>query len=357
MPDSTVFRARRPVLLLALTVFASAIGLVAASAPAHAAPVPFQRGVTVGEWGPTAYQPATMKKSFKRLRKLHVNTVTLFVVYMQRDGSSNSVGPGSETVSTGHLVKAIRLAKAAGLRVILRPYVDRDDAGWRGDITPASVDGWFASYSSFVLKYAKLAQKQRVSGFVVGSELVSMSGLADRWRGLTAGVRGAFRGFVSYQANWDEAVHVTWWDAVDAISISGYYPLSAEPDPTVATLAGGWKGFVESDGKVQNWFGQVDALRTHFGKPVFFGEIGYRPVTGTAGRPWSTDRFGSFSSTAQVNPYEAAFQVWYRVPWFRGFEWWIVPPQKRPVSQTSSAGHEPLPAALQVLKRYYGAKR
>jgi len=334
----------------------AAVCLLAAGS-ASAAPVPYQRGVTVGEWGPTAYEPVATKASFKRLRKLHVDTVTLFAVYMQAGERSNSVRPGSETVVTRRLVKAIRSARSAGLRVILRPYIDRDDGGWRGAINPQSVDAWFSSYARFVRTYARLAQKEKVVGFVVGSELTTVSGEADRWRALVRSVRDRFKGFVTYQANWDEAERVAWWDALDTISISAYYPLSTAPDPTTAELVAGWTTYVgpfASGGA--NWFARIDALRQRFGKSVFFGEIGYRPRTFTSNRPWDTGSFGTPSSSAQTRGYEAALRVWSSVSWFRGFEWWLVAPNAK-LAPASNGGHEPTGPALKVLKRFYGERR
>lgn len=340
------------VLLAACVAVSLSIPMVQAPA-AGAATVPFQRGVTMGEWGQSAYQPRAVRQAVKRLRRMNVDTVTLFVVYMQSGETSNSVRRGSLTARDRNLVKAIREARKAGLRVVLRPYVDREDHGWRGQIKPGSVDAWFRSYSNFIVRYARIAQRERVKGLVVGSEMVSLSPYGSAWRALVARVRSVFGGFVSYQANWDEFEAVSWWDVVDVISISAYFPLSLSPNPSVAELATGWRNFVDQTGAVRQWFNQVDAVRLRFAKPVVFGEIGYLPVTGTAVKPWDTGVAGTPTATAQSRPYQAAFDVWYRVPWFRGFHWWIFPPNGKFAGRKN--GHEPASATLEVLKRNYGS--
>jgi hypothetical protein len=316
--------------------------------------VPFQRGFTVGEWGETAYKPRPTKQLLHRLAtRYHVDTVTFFVVWMQKDSYSNDIHPGYRTARTRNVVEAMRAARSTGLRVVLRPYIDLDDGGWRGQIQPRAPDRWFASYRQFLQTFARLAQREHAAGFVVGSEMPSISRWTGRWRATVARVRRRFKGFVTYQANWNEADKVTWWDALDAISISAYYPLSLESDPTVEDLAAGWRSYTNPYGKTINWYEQVNRLRLQYQKPVVFGEIGYRAVQGTATKPWETGPLGAASSEAQARAYEAAFRVWYHVPWFRGFDWWYASPQNNLVSGLAGADHRPAQQALGVLRHWY----
>src|ERR1041385_3913517 len=121
------------------TAFVGAVAVLAASAvagskaPVVHRPVPFERGVSVGEWGPTAYDKGRTRDTLARLAKDEpVRPGTLFMNWGQQDGSSTTIAPGSETVSTDRLVDAIRAAKKLGLEVILRPYVEPLDGSWRG---------------------------------------------------------------------------------------------------------------------------------------------------------------------------------------------------------------------------------
>jgi hypothetical protein len=324
--------------------------------PALASPRPigFQRGITVGEWGPHAYRVAPVRRTFARLRALNVDTVTLFAAWAQRKQRTNQIFSGREAQPSRNLIAAIRSARSAGLRVILRPYIDVDDGTWRGAIHPSNLSRWFASYDRFIMRYARIAGRERVDGFVVGTEMQSLSGRAGRWRALVTAVRHVFPGFVSYQANWDEAADVSWWDALDTISVSAYYPLSATFDPTTAELVSGWSSSRDLAGAQRNWFAQLDELHRRFNRTVFFGEIGYRPVTGTATRPWGGEPWlGERSLSAQEHAYEAALQVWSSVPWFRGFEWWYLAPQPRLVRGTSGADHRPRTGTLRLLGEHY----
>ena len=332
-----------------LPAIVTLVALLVPAASAHAARavVPFQRGMTVGEWGPTAYEPRSTARLMRTLAaRYHVDAVTLFVTWTQFQGDSSVIVPGTETAPRANLARAIRSARAAGLKVLVRPYIDPSDGTLRGAVGPDSVPRWFDSYTAFLLRYADLAQREGATGFVVGTEMVSMSKYAAAWRALVAKVRAHFKGFVTYQANWDEAERVRWWDALDAVSISAYYPLAAAAGATVPQLEHGWR----------RWLAAVQAIHKRSGRPVMFGEIGYRTVTTAAVEPWSIDP-APFSATAQRNAYEAALRVWYRVPWFAGLHWWYLPPQRALLAGALGADHAPSAGALDVMARWYRQRR
>lgn len=317
---------------------------------AHAVSVPFQRGITVAEWGRDAYAREDVRRGFRRIRALNVDTITLVAVWRQASARSSVVAPTVDTVATPRLVAAIRYAKHLGLRVVLRPYVDVADGSWRGTIQPASLAQWFRSYTAFQRKYARVAAREDVDCLVMGTEMLSVSAHAGRWRSLAAELRRIYGGIVAYQANWDEATGITWWDAVDVIDISGYYPLAptglavSYGNPlSVEQLTTGW----------QRPLAAVDALRRRFGKPVMFGEIGYRATLESAFAPWDTRTRGRPSGEAQADAYEAAFRAWYGVSWFRGFHWWRVPSDPTRIGRTLGSGHQPRARARSVLRRWY----
>ena len=141
---------------------------------------------------------------------------------------------------------------------------------------------------------------------------------------------------------------------MDVISLSAYYPLSDQTQYSVRDLIAGWRSTPRTP---RTWFAEVKALNRRFRRPVMFGEIGYRPVAGSAQRPWDIALQGPRSPLAQSRAYEAAFRVWYRVGWFRGFHWWYVHPKDRPNLSARGADHAPLSRALKVLARYHRSRR
>src|SRR5690606_31839344 len=122
-----------------------------------------------------------------------------------------------------------RQARASGLRVGVMPIVHllhREPHEWRGMLAPADgLDTWFARYSDEVRALATIAEREHVSRFVIGSELSSLEVYADRWRALALEIRARFSGTLTYSANWDRLDAVPFWDAVDEIGLTAYFPL------------------------------------------------------------------------------------------------------------------------------------
>lgn len=350
LPDETR-RSKQRASLLLLTVFALGIALAAiiyelTSARASVRPVPFQRGVTIADWGTDAYRGRRYAELVKSLNAAGVDTVTLLVVWRQNGNDSVKITPDSGTVSTARLVKAIKTAHTAHLRVILKPYIGLRSGTWRGLITPSSVGQWFASYDAFIVRYAKLAQKEHVQGFVVGTEMQSMQQYANRWRALIGEVRHVYTtGFVTYQANAGAARNIMWWDALDVIDISAYYPLNDSGNDSVPDLVQGWSSAYHT----------LANLHLKFHRDVMFGELGYTPYTGTFAKPWVTAPLGRYSAAAQGNGYAAAFKVWYPTPFFKGFEPWYVSSNPG-LRRTDSGNDEPRAPALKVLSHWYRNK-
>jgi hypothetical protein len=338
---------------IAAVIAAFVLALAAATATAEGATVPFQRGVTVVEWGPTAYAPGPTRKLLSRLRRYGVDSVTIPVVWNQADARSNVVRRGGQTAPTRSLKAAIRAARARGMRVVLRPYVDLEDGDWRGFIEPRSLGRWFKSYRRFILRYARLAQRERATIFVIGSEMKSLSDETARWTNLVADVRDRYRGLVTYQANWDEFRSVEFWGSLDLISISAYFSLTRDGSYGVGDLVDGWRSPLFGP---QSPFDQIEEVSREHGRDVIFGEIGYVPDARTAAVPWETmvvDPEPRFQRVA----YEAAFRVWWAVPWFKGFHWWYVNPTPSLLRGTNSSNHQPRGGARCALRRWYRRDR
>jgi len=320
------------------------VAVLAGASSARAATVPYQRGMTFADWGHDSYQPKPTVRALKRLRKLGVDTVTILAVWTQSNPRSADIAPHGVAVQDKRLIAAVRAAKRLHMRVILRPYIDLLDGNWRGQIKPTDVSAWFASYDRFILRYAKLAQRLGVDGFCVGSEMGSMTKkYPNQWRALVAAVRQRFSGFVIYQANWgDEVRQITWWDAVDAISISGYYELAQSFGYSAEDLVASWG----------STYDELQALSATWHRPIMFGEIGYRSVEGSAIHPWDPTTHLPRDPRDQAISYQAAFRVWYRSPFFRGFEWWYSSPRTALASQPGG-DHMPAAPARAVLSDWY----
>lgn len=218
--------------------------------------------------------------------------------------------------------------------------------------TEADWQAWFLSYRTFILHYARLAEKNGMDGLCVGMELhrTAVEREAD-WRELIEAVRAVYRGKLVYAANWgEEFKSIPFWDALDYIGIQAYFPLTEKSHPSVTDLMAGWIPHVEAMERVQK----------RFGKPVIFTEIGYRSSVNTAIRPWewrssSTGATDRDDLETQVRCYEAFFRTFWEKDWLAGMYLWKWFPNSRDAGGVFDKNFTPQNKPAEgVMRTWYG---
>jgi len=255
------------------------------------------------------------------------------------------------------LLHTAQLARQQGIRSLLKPHLwVRSRGAWPGDInmsSPADWDAWFASYSAFVLHYARLAEAGRFDGLCIGTELQHATEPAHEkaWRRLIRQVRQVYHGPLTYAANWSgEYQQVRFWDALDYVGIQAYFPLSAAANPPLDTLERGWLPHLRT----------LAAWQKKVKKPIVFTEIGYKTTPDAAARPWEWPTRQASSAppdeATQARCYEAMFRACWGQSWLKGlFIWKWYPglaadgPARHHADFTPQ--HKPAEA---VLTRWYG---
>ncbi|WP_395245304.1 glycoside hydrolase family 113 [Agromyces sp. MMS24-K17] len=215
------------------------------------------------------------------------------------------------TVADAEIVAAIRRAHALGLEVCLKPVVNVADGTWRAFIgffdwdvpgEPSWTD-WFAAYRRFILHAAAIAEAEGCAMLCIGCEMVRTDGQEAHWRRLIAEVREVYSGPITYNCDKYQEDRVGWWDAVDVISSSGYYP-------------------------IDEWDAQLDRIERVVeatGKPFFFMEAGCPSREGSPARPNDWNLVGAPSGAAQAEYFEAMFAACRARPWVRGLMLWDWP--------------------------------
>ncbi len=284
--------------------------------PPPPAPGPVkQGGVTHPSWWSSHYATAESDRLIDEIDATGAGFVVLTVNWFQSSATSSSIFPRYEgdTATDDSLRRAVAKAKAAGLKVMLKPHVDLTNyAKWRGDFNPTDRSAWFASYTEFISHYARLATETGVDQLSVGTELARLSG-DSRWLGVIQAVRGVFAGPLTYAANFDEYQGVTFWGSLDYIGIDAYFPLSTQPTTDVARLKAAWAP-VKTD---------LAALSARYAKPVIFTEIGYVSQQGATVEPWNWTVSNVRSDAEQAAGYQAVFETFWNEPWFAGIHWWM----------------------------------
>ena len=321
--------------LLAWVLYARIGG---ASTPATAAPTrftaDFARGVNhahIHRRG-RGYGSPTSAEELAALQKLGVNCIAITPFGYQKLSTADQIRGFTDedlqqvdrdvdpSLMDADLAAEVASAKKLGLHVMIKPHIWAGDfwngSAWHATVQQESPEAharWWQCYRAMILHYARLAQRTQAESFCVGTELVAMTTAhPDEWRQLITDVRAVYTGKVAYAAHWDrEFTQIDFWDALDCIGITAYFPLDLPPGATVEQLIAAWRPHVERIAKVQ----------AKFKRPVEFLEIGYRPVDTTYQKPWLYHG-GNADPEAQVRAFEAFFRVFAAQSWFKGVYIW-----------------------------------
>jgi hypothetical protein len=255
---------------------------------------------------------------------------------------------GGDTPTDDALAALVGQARERGFTVMLRPLLDEASIlpHWRGEIQPASVSAWFASYGALLVSYGRIAQRMGADSIGVGSELNSMEPDVDGWRGLIAQVREVFSGQITYSVNWETNAtdfRTGFWPLLDFLSVDAYFPLDRTPAvATVPQMMSDW----------QRWLDLLQGLDRPFGKPIVFTEVGVAPKLGAHLKPWNQQAGSQLDLNEQSAYYQATCAATTRT--ISGLYWWAAGPELP--SGLSASDYNPLgrPAEAAMQSCYAG---
>lgn len=269
------------------------------------------KGITFAPFAPrgTFEKPETFESLKVMKERTHADSVIFVPCGLQKNAHSEEISfCHDRNVTDAELEKMITYAKELGLRVILKPTVNCMDGTWRAHISFFDLDvpcepkwgNWFASYTRFQLHYAALAERMGCEMFIAGCEMVMSEHREAEWRKLIADIRGVYTGLVSYNTDKYQENQITWWDAVDVISSSGYYPIN-------------------------DWENQLDRIETvvkKYQKPFFFAESGCMSTAGSNLVPNDWEVKGDIDLAGQADWYAAMTKAIAKHGWVNGMAVW-----------------------------------
>jgi hypothetical protein len=237
------------------------------------------------------------------------------------------------------VARAVEMAHAHGLRVMLVPHLWVESGAWRARIDPKTDDGWRRwadSYERFVRTWAELAEAAQADVFSAGVELRSWvtTGRAPLFERVVRNVRRVYHGLITYSANWDDVDDTVILGELDVIGINAFYPLAQDAGAPEAKLLEGARAIRQ----------RVHALAEAWGKPVLFTETGYTTRPDPAVRPWEWPDSMSgvrVDEAAQASAYRALLAPLLDEPDFAGFFVWRVYADPDDVSQEAPWGFSP----------------
>ncbi|MDR0220716.1 MAG: glycosyl hydrolase family 53 [Lachnospiraceae bacterium] len=258
-----------------------------------------------------------------RLMALGINWVCFaFTVRQKTFASTEIMFDYARTPTDKEITQTIAHFHENGVKVCLKPILNCDDGMWRAliDFPDSDMmgqdkywDAWFASYGAFMLHYAEIAADTGCAMYCTGCEMSGTERKEGHWRELLAKVRHIYPGLVTYNTNHGNEEKIAWWDAVDYIGTSAYYPVARKGGASTETMVAAW----EKVGR------RMEAIAAKYDKPLLFAEIGCRSAKGCAAMPWDfTHMHYPRSEEEQARFYDSCLRVFAGQGWFAGAFWW-----------------------------------
>lgn len=264
------------------------------------------------------YASSRSHDTLAKLAGLSVNSVAIMPFAFSRDPHAPEIAfihrdPQGETDEA--MLHAAADARVAGMTTMWKPQIWLA-GGFVGTVSMKSEDdwrGWFDAYRRFVVHHAVVAEAGNASAFCVGTELLATEAREKDWRRTVAAVRLATGAPLLYAANWAaNAPNVTFWDALDAVGVDFYDPLSRDPKASDAALETGARAAARP----------LAALAERVKKPVIFAEAGYPPVRAAWLSPHDENSGRPRAPEDAARAVAAVYRALEKERWWKGVYWW-----------------------------------
>ncbi len=237
------------------------------------------------------------------------------------------------------VTRAIEMAHARGMHVLLVPHLWVESGDWRALIDPKSDAGWARwseGYLRFIRTWARVAEATHAEMFSAGVELRSWvtTPRAPSFTRVLREARRVYHGLLTYSANWDDVDETVILGDLDVIGLNAFYPLEDAPGASGPSMAEGARLVRE----------KVHQLAEKWQKPVLFTETGYTTRPDPARRPWEwpdTMSHVKVDEPAQAVAYRALLGAVLDEPDFAGFFVWRVFADPDDTSQEAPWGFSP----------------
>ena len=262
-------------------------------------------------------------KSQELLYQTGINWMCLALSLTQETAHSTKIEfDFGRSSSDRDIMAAIERAHKNNIKVCLKPMVNCRDGVWRAYINFADSDfagrdpywdKWFESYGNFMKYYAELAEETGCEMLCIGCEMCGTERKESHWRNLIAEIRKVYSGKLIYNTNHGHEDDVKWFDAVDYVGTSAYFPVAKEGGASSEEMQQAWLKVRDDMYKIyQKWQ-----------KKVVFIEIGCRSAKGCATMPWDFQhREFPHDEDEQANFFDSCLKVFGDQEWFGGVFWW-----------------------------------
>lgn len=302
------------------------------------------------------------------IEKFGLNTINLPVVI-----NIDSLSSSDMSIYDNSLERAKMLLdglRGKDINIILEPYPWIDNGGkYETELDPDDKEAFFNNWEMKVLKplIDEIAIPYHIDAFNIATSLTKLEYMEDEFCNMIEYVRGYYKGLVTYRTsfwvttNWnvestmemekqlksqyEKKLNNKLFSKVDFISIASYFELTDNDVNTVDNL-------VNAINSSQIYYRnqaikeEVKAFNEKWGKPIFFGELGFPRTEKASIEPWNPYKTTVINSKEQGNCFEA-YKIAYRdEPWFLGFSLFAIG------SQGSDKMYYPGEEATEVIRNW-----
>jgi hypothetical protein len=318
------------------------------AAASHAPP---QDGFVLAGWGD--WNVADADASVEEAHRVGARHISIMIQFCQDGKSASEVHwcnetPGTPFAATAQAQKVASLVAGIherGMSFGLLPILFTGEGQVRQWTWPNDRSAWFESYGARMEELGRFASDEQATSLIVGSELTLLFVEDSGWRGVIRRVRAVYGGHLTISAVFAQFPLITFWDALDSIGISAYFPLTVTDDR-----------FTDAQFLLNLSWRSIQATLEGFallhGKPLMFVEVGYPNTEVAASRPWDYEWSKRKIDTDLARRcWEAFRNTWSHSALLRSFQIWALttPAGDAADLKLFSPLHKPAEAVVQQL--------
>jgi len=283
----------------------------------------------------------SVEQAIKDIETLGLNTINLPVVINIDDITSSNVSIDENSLERAKIL--LKELKGKNINIILEPYPwIANGSKYETDLNPIDKAEFLSNWRDDVIKplIDEIAIPYRVDALNIATGFTHLENMEDEFCEIIDFSRKYYKGLITYRtsfwttANWkDEAVknqvdelnekynqklNNKIFSKVDFISIASYFELTDNDTNTVENLVSSLSSSQRYN-RGQNIKEQVENFNNKWGKPIFFGELGFPRTIKASVEPWNPYLSKEINTQEQANCFEAYRRVYESEPWFLGF--------------------------------------
>jgi len=298
---------------------------VEANAKESMTSLPYMKGFNFAHEGYQIYNgygSRMAQQSLQRIASLSANAVAIIPYTFMRDPKVAAPIPIAQRAGQENDEASVRShydAQQLGINTLLKPQIWLRGS-WPGEIemdTPENWDIFFRYYTNWITHYALLAEIHQFDILCIGVEMTE-TGLQkpDEWRKLIRKIRAIYSGPITYGSNWgEEFEQITFWEDLDYIGVSCYYPLTKKEKISEKDLSASFSDILKILKKVQK----------KNQRPLLLTEIGFRNINHPWTLPHARPDGRSENPADQELAYRIVLESLQEADYITGVFWWKYP--------------------------------